>query len=80
MSTVYENLQEKWVKENNITKGTKVRVSRSAWADERGWRNNWALPMNHSLGKEMTVAGFHGSLGVELEDGYDYPYYVLEVV
>lgn len=83
----YAERQEKWIKENNIKKGDKVRVVRQAYDNEDGWDNFWAEDMDEAVGKVGTFSGIpavprESGIDVDVPDvgGFRYPYFVLEKV
>lgn len=62
--------------------GTKVRITRTAQKNEDGWDNNW-VPNMMNIGHESTITYYNTidfTSGVRLNDGYNYPFYVLEPV
>lgn len=92
---MYELDEAKWLKENKVSEGTLVRVTRSAVYDEDGWGNAWVASMDAYIGKEFPVGPMDSEtgkyapgVGVPLVDENDdnpifhylFPYFVLEVV
>jgi hypothetical protein len=72
-----------WFRKNNVEHGTLVRVTREAQSGEGGWDNSWAPEMNSSVGKVLSIDSTEDSLdishGIQLSDGFGYPWFVLEV-
>lgn len=66
--------------DSGIKVGDVVTVLRKAKKYECGWNTGWVDSMNWLVGKTAKVRGFDGDRGVVLEDGFCYPWFVLEVV
>jgi len=76
----YAERQAQWVKENNVKKGTKVRVTRTFTEDEDGsscWEHDDLVGMT---GVVYNI--FSHNLGVDMSDGNlrPIPYFALEVI
>jgi transcription antitermination factor NusG len=78
----YRELEKKWIKENNIEVGDKVKIIRRASDYEEGWNNIWTGEMLEYIGKEVTVYDLGGcSRGIKIEEkNFCFPYFVLEPV
>ncbi len=76
--TEYQKQQKKWVKENKVKAGSKVKVLRAAIEGEEGWDNSWQSSMNKSVGEILTIERICED--IEMVEGYGYPYFVLEIV
>ena len=83
----YAERQAKWIADNGIKVGDKVRIVRKADPDEDGWNNSWNTAMDDSVGKIGVVTGFEKSfqdrgIRVSLLKGVTwlYPYFVLEKI
>lgn len=75
----YEELQAKWLEENDIKVGDYVKVTRKAKDYEDGWSSIWDIFMNDSVGKVLQVRNSNSTkYGIELTDYKRYPYFVLE--
>lgn len=77
------NIQEayKVMQENcGIEVGDKVRILRKAKSYESGWGNTWETQMSDQVGKTDRVVDIK-PWGIRLKTaGYDYPFFVLELV
>lgn len=81
----YAERQAKWIADNDIKRGDKVRIVRAADSKEDGWRNRWNPDMDEAVGRVGTVSHISANLA-ELGIGVDapgvgefmYPYFVLE--
>lgn len=60
--------------------GDTVKVLRKAVLDELGWECSWLSLMDDHIGKEFTVSALEGSEGIRLDNGYLYPFFVLEKI
>ncbi len=83
MKNNYLETQSKWAQENDIKKGSKVKVTREAADYENGWKNTWCLPeMTDAVGNVLEVLYIDKDWGVVLNDHLElrYPYFVLEPV
>ncbi len=83
----YAARQTKWLADNGINKGDKVRIVRKADNNEGGWDNFWTPDMDEAVGKVGTVSCIStnwGALGIEVDvldvGPFSYPYFVLEKV
>ena len=82
----YVRRQDNWVETNNVKNGDLVRILRIAKDDEMGWDNVWEYKMSDSVGQTLRIddadidAGDLFESGIVLSDGYQYPFFVLEVV
>lgn len=77
----YAERQAKWIADNDVKKGDKVRVTRKADSYEDGWDNSWTQDMDKAVGNVYTVADIHEDDIVLGGAGYfGYPYFVLEKV
>ena len=79
----YRICQERWVRSNKISVGSKVRVLRAAEDYEDGWSEEWVPSMDEAVGKILTVRCINeDNRGIELAaaayENFTYPYYVLE--
>lgn len=81
----YIEEQSKWMTENKIVPGSKVKVLRAAHQDELGWENSWINIMNPTIGQVLTVQSCSYS-GIKMEPSehcklsLGYPYFILEPV
>ena len=83
----YVERQDKWLADNDVKVGDKVRIVRAADSKEDGWRNRWNPDMDEAVGRVGTVSHISANLA-ELGIGVDapgvgefmYPYFVLEKV
>lgn len=81
----YIEAQSKWMTDNKIVPGSKVKVLRAAHQDELGWDNSWINRMEATIGKIITVQSCSYS-GIKMEPNehcdipVSYPYFVLEPV
>ena len=80
----YEKRQDKWVRENNLKVGDKVRVVGEADSHQDDWCDVWVEDMYSYVGNVCTVMGFEGEQGIQLKHTcvsyYSFPYFVLEKV
>lgn len=77
----YVQNQARWVVDNNVEVGTIVKIMRSARSGEGGWDNDWWLgEMDDTVGDEGKVTAIYSRSGIELEDEWCYPFFILEVV
>lgn len=78
----YEERAKKWIKENNLKKGDYVKVTRKAEDGDGGWFGIWIDDsMTKSVGKILKSEGaINLNYSIKLEDGFYYPYFVLEKV
>lgn len=83
----YAEHQAKWIADNDVKKGDKVRIARKADSKEDGWGNNWNPDMDEAVGKVGTVSHISANLrecGIEVDvpdvGPFLYPYFVLEKV
>lgn len=84
----YTERQTKWIADNGIKVGDKVRIVRKADSYEDGWDNTWGLNMDKAVGKVGTVSRISANFtewGIEVdvpdvEPSLRYPYFVLEKV
>lgn len=60
--------------------GDRVHIVRKARSHERSWRNSWVTDMSDSVGKICKITGDEGDCGLELDNEFCYPYFVLEKV
>lgn len=65
-----------------INVGDTVRVLRKVNGDSMGWVNSWQDEMDELLNPESTavVVSIDDGHGIKLDNGYQYPFFVLEVV
>jgi hypothetical protein len=83
----YVERQAKWLTDNGVVEGTKLRVVRKAEKHENGWNTFWGSAMDESVGQEVVFDALYGDgrKGIVLEDcglGFDnyvFPYFVLEL-
>ena len=70
----------KWMKEDPLKVGDKVRITRSAKSHSEGWDNTWISNMNKYIGTETVVTNIYGGSGISLLncEGYRFPSSVLE--
>lgn len=59
--------------------GDSVKVLRKAGNKEKGWGTGWVPEMDSAIGGTLTVEG-GGERGFRLSDGYNYPFFVLELI
>lgn len=88
-NTTYIENQRKWVNENNIKVGSKVKIIKKADSEECGWGAYWNSFMDDSINEIGTITmisddGFI-NIGIQVyleNEGnyYFYPYFVLEKV
>ncbi len=80
----YAERQDKWLADNGINKGDKVRIVRKAGSHEDGWDNWWEEGMDDWVGKVFEVCSFHSESGILLVNGSNswrsFPYFVLEKI
>lgn len=79
----YKERQEKWIADNNIKIGDKVKITRKAKNYENGWDTKWTVPMDKTIGESGIALAFDDEIGIQVEtedEGYWYPYFVLEKV
>ena len=83
----YAERQAKWIADNDVKKGDKVRIARKANSLEDGWQSLWNPDMDEAVGKVGTVSHISANFrecGIEvyvLDVGeFLYPYFVLEKV
>lgn len=83
----YVERQDKWLADNGINKGDKVRIVRKAGSREDGWDNSWNPDMDKAVGKVGTTSHISANfreLGIEVDvpdvGPFLYPYFVLEKV
>ena len=83
----YVERQAKWIADNRIKRGDKVRIVREADSREDGWESNWIPYMDEAVGKVGTVSSISSNFresGIEVSvpDVWPsrYPYFVLEKV
>lgn len=75
--------EEKYIKgqmECGIKVGNKVKVLRKARDYTRGWSTCWVPDMDKSVGKVLRVTVKRDERGLELSDGYWYPFFVLKKI
>ena len=82
----YKERQRRWIEENNIVKGTKLKIVRSAEDREDGWGNSWMLGMEAMVGEVVTFSDsmvfgpIVGCEGFRVDEScYNYPYFVFEL-
>lgn len=63
-----------------IEVGDKVKVLRKAEEFEMGWDTCWRPSMDSMLGRIYIVTSIWGDSGLELDKGYCFPFFVLELV
>lgn len=83
----YAERQAKWLADNGINKGDKVRIVRKADDLEEGWESRWNPDMDEAVGKVGTVSCLYSNFsecGIEVDvldvGQFLYPYFVLEKV
>lgn len=83
----YAERQAKWIAENGIKKGDKVRIIRKANSNEDGWGSRWNPDMDEAVGKIGTVSHISDNFrecGIEVDVSdvgeFLYPYFILEKV
>lgn len=83
----YAERQAKWIADNDVKRGDKVRIVREADSHEDGWDNFWTLGMDETVGKVGTVSDILSrsrGCGIEVDvpdvGPSFYPYFVLEKV
>lgn len=80
----YVAAQDKWLEDNNIRDGSKVKIFRIAEDYEDGWWDGWTDEMDSCLGLIGTVQIYYTHLNhginVAFDDGYKwfFPYFVLD--
>lgn len=66
---------------HRLRRGDLVRVTNTWPSHHDGWENTWTRNMDRSVGEVMKVLKVNSDRkGILLEDGYEYPYQVLELV
>lgn len=74
---VYTEYQEA----SGLKVGDKVKVTRRADSFENGWTRTWVEQMDDDVGEIYTISSFGDkAAGVMLEDGWYFPFFVLEKV
>lgn len=83
----YAECQAKWIADNDVKVGDKVRVTRKANSIENGWQSLWNPDMDEAVLKVGTVSYIPanwGECGIEVDvpdvGEFMYPYFVLEKV
>lgn len=81
----YAERQEKWIEENDLNKGDRVRIIRKADSKEDGWGSYWNSDMDEAVGKVGTVCYIlpcFSGIEVDVPDVgiFFYPYFVLKKV
>ena len=79
----YKERQEKWIADNNIKIGDKVKITRKAKNYENGWDTEWTVPMDKTLGESGIALAFADEIGIQVEtedECFWYPYFILEKV
>ena len=77
----YEECAKQWIEENNLKEGDYVKVTRKAKDYEDGWGSVWNNSMTKSVCKTLKVKEILlPNEYVILENGYSYPYFVLEKI
>ena len=72
--------QKEFIEKNSLKVGDTVRILRAAEDDEMGWNNSWMPEMDAFVGGAALVTKLDGEYGIQLQDGMEYPYFVLEKV
>ena len=75
--------EEKYIKDQmecGIKVGDQVRVLRKSRSYVRGWGTCWVSEMDKSIGKILKVNVGRDGCGLELSDGYWYPFFVLKKI
>lgn len=85
--SIYAKRQTKWIADNDVKKGDKVRIVRKANSCEDGWGCHWNPDMNEAVGKVGAVNHISSNLrecGIEVYvpavGVFFYPYFVLKKV
>ena len=81
----YVAAQAAFIANFNLKVGDKVKITHSVKDNYGGWDNVWSsYAMNPSIGKELSVkelpGGYNDEDGINLSDGYYYPYFVIQVL
>lgn len=74
----YIEAQEKWIKENNIKVGDRVKICKTRPANQYNWLYEWVFQMDKWLNKECTILRIHKN-SIRLEEDtelWDFPFYV----
>ena len=79
LAKLYHDNQSSWLEVNNVNVNTLVRIKRSAKTEEAGWPCAWVSLMDLTVGQECSV-WYVDKNGVKLSNGWQYPFFVLEVV
>lgn len=75
----YKERAKQWIEENGLKEGDYVKVTRKAKDYEDGWGSVWNNSMTKSVCKTLKVKEILlPNEYVILENGYSYPYFVLE--
>lgn len=76
----YAERASKWIEDNDLKVGDYVRVTRRAKTNEGGWAGIWLDGlMAESTGEVLKFEGVRNcNCSILLEDGFYYPYFVLE--
>ena len=77
----YSERAKKWVEANDIKVGDYVKVTRKANENEHGWKGLWLDDMDESVAKTLMVKNIGIYVyTIGLENGFYYPYFVLEKI
>lgn len=77
----YKERAKQWIEENGLKEGDYVKVTRKAKDYEDGWGSVWNNSMTKSVCKTLKVKEILlPNEYVILENGYSYPYFVLEKI
>jgi len=75
----FQESQRRWIKENNLREGDKVKILRSFKYNEMGYNNDCALTMKRMVGETCVVANVLQDGGICI-NGFYWPWFVLEKV
>lgn len=77
---LYEQTQEQWIEENNVRVGDKVKILRTFEHHEMGVQNSCTREMHKLVGTTSRICAINGRRGITLENGFQWPWFVLEKV
>jgi hypothetical protein len=83
----YLSLQEAWLLSiGGSTTGKRFKI-RETGRNTLGWRNSWPRQMDDTVGRVVRATGEpngddgdDGDVGISCDNGFSYPFWVLEVV
>lgn len=85
LKSEYDTNELKFIEDNQLKIGSKVKITRPAALNEQGWNNTWIDgDMDDNIGKIGTIHDFGDSAsGIAIifndeEVPYSYPYFIIE--